>query len=127
MSPLFKKQHLTFRNILFYSGLVIILSGFVLYVLFQARFLIIGPQITITSANPNENNPRVVTLTGSAKNITHMTLNGRQIFTDLSGNFTEALILENGYTVATLHAVDRYGRTTNVDKAFVYTSKSEHN
>lgn len=93
---------------------------FVGYVLFQARFIIEGPQITLTSNNPVVNQGRVVTLAGQARNITRMTLNGRQIYTDKYGNFKEALVLENGYTIMTLQAEDRYGRTTTLSRSFVH-------
>ena len=49
-----------------------------------------------------------------------LTLNDREIYTDKNGVFTEALVLENGYTVATLTAHDRYGRTQELTETFVY-------
>jgi len=94
------------------------------YVLFQARFIIVGPIIIVTSDLPIKQNERTVTLTGTAQNITHLWLNERPIFTDEAGNFKEALVLENGYTVATLKAKDRFGRETLVEQVFVFTPKS---
>lgn len=106
-------------------GFVASLTGFMIfYVLFQARHLIIGPQIILTGDVPIHTNERSVTLIGSTNNISHLWLNDRPIYTDPSGNFKEALILENGYTIATLKAVDRYGRTTTLTREFVYTPAS---
>jgi hypothetical protein len=103
----------------------IVLVGLITsYVIFQARFLITGPQIILAGEIPTENNSRSITLEGTAFNITHLWLNDRQIFTDESGHFEEALILENGYTIATLRAKDRYGRETRVERSFVYTPAS---
>ena len=34
--------------------------------------------------------------------------------------FSEAVVLENGYTVVTLRAEDRYGRSRIIEKSFVY-------
>jgi hypothetical protein len=65
-----------------------------------------------------------VTLRGHARNITHITLNGRPIFTDQAGYFQEAMMLENGYTIATIAATDRYGRTTAVSREFVFLPAS---
>ena len=96
----------------------------VLYVFFQARFLITGPQIVLAHEPTTQHNDRVLQLEGSAYNITHLWLNDRQIFTDEEGNFTEALVLENGYTITTLRAKDRYGRETTVVRSFVYTPAS---
>jgi hypothetical protein len=94
------------------------------YVTFQARFLISGPQITITDQAKQLQNGRQVYLTGDAFNISHLWLNDRQIYTDAQGSFKEALVLENGYTVATLRAEDRYGRETKVSQTFVYVPAS---
>ncbi len=105
--------------------LVIVLLGLsVLYVLFQARFLITGPQIVLANEPGTQHNERVLSLEGEAFNITHLWLNDRQIFTDKEGNFKEALVLENGYTITTLRAKDRYGRETSVVRSYVYTPAS---
>ncbi len=104
------------------GGLAVLLL--VSYVVFQARFLIAGPRITLTAEQPSVQNSQTVSLSGIARNITKITLNGRQIFTDPAGYFSEALVLENGYTIATIQAVDRYGRETEVVRPFVYTPTS---
>ncbi len=113
-----------FRSILIFVGSIALLVVVGAYVLFQARFLIAGPQIFLVNGPPIHNNTRVIKLTGTAYNITHLWLNDRPIYTDEAGHFTEALVLENGYTVATLRAKDRYGRETRVERAFVYTPAS---
>jgi hypothetical protein len=96
----------------------------VLYILWQARFLIAGPQIVLAFEPERVHNERIVTLEGMALNITSLSLNGRQIFTDPTGHFKEALVLENGYTIATLAATDRYGRVTKLERPFMYTPAS---
>lgn len=95
-----------------------------MYVLFQARFLIGGPQIVLSKELPITQNERQIFLSGGAHNISRLWLNDRPIFTDIKGNFNEALVLENGYTVATLRAEDRYGRETTITRNFVYTPAS---
>lgn len=115
---------ITFKQILKY---VIILLGTVMlsiYIVFQARFMIQGPRLILTNEPNQVENTRVVTISGSAYNIAKISLNDRQIFTDKSGYFSEALVLENGYTIATIKAVDRYGRETQVVRSFVYTPTS---
>lgn len=95
-----------------------------LYVLFQARYVLTGPQIIMSDVPNPVQNARVVTLTGTAFNISRLWLNDRSIFTNPSGDFAEALVLENGYTIATLRAEDRYGRTTTTELPFVYVPAS---
>jgi hypothetical protein len=113
-----------FRTILIALGSLILFGLICTYIVFQARFLIAGPQIVLEAEPAIQNNTRTISLVGTAQNITHLWLNDRPIFTDESGRFTEALVLENGYTVATLRAKDRFGRETRVERPFVYTPAS---
>lgn len=115
---------LELRNVLKIVGIALLLTLIISYVIFQARFLITGPQINLTNEPETQHNERIITLTGSAHNITHLWLNDRPIFTDENGNFEEALILENGYTITTLRASDRYGREAKLERSFVYTPAS---
>ncbi len=110
-----------FRTWLYYGFLLVLGLLFVGYAVFQARFLLAGPEITFTTTMATVQTERLIHLEGTATNIVKLTLNGREIYTDKNGNFKEALILENGYTIATLEAYDRYGRTESVIKNFVYT------
>lgn len=94
------------------------------YVIFQARFLITGPQLEMVAADSQVVNQRQITLAGSAFNISRLWLNDRPIFTDAQGHFSEALVLENGYTITTVRAEDRYGRETTVQRTYVYVPAS---
>ena len=120
MSPIIYKT-ITFRGVLYYTALTISGCLFVGYALFQARFILAGPQVAFSNEPSVVQEERLINLEGTAKNIVRMTLNGRQIYTDKNGYFKEALILENGYTVATLQAYDRYGTERSYTKEFVYT------
>lgn len=120
MSPLITTTGITFRTFLFYLLTLIGILLFIGYVLFQARFILEGPQIILTNQDSVVQTTALVHIEGHARNIVRMTLNGRQIYTDTTGNFNEALVLENGYTIATLQAEDRYGRTTILTQEFVY-------
>ena len=113
-----------FRSLIKASLVLIGIGALLVYVTYQARFLITGPQITMTADLEMRQNTRQVELQGTATNISHLQLNGRPIFTDPDGRFTTAVILENGYTVTTLTAEDRYGRTTTVTRTFVYSPSS---
>ncbi len=112
------------RDILKVIGAIIAIGLFATYLTFQARFLIAGPQLVLEVEPPVNNTTRVIELTGSAENITHLWLNDRPIFTDEKGHFKEDLVLENGYTITTLRAKDRYGRETEIVRSFVYTPAS---
>lgn len=111
---------LTLRRFLGWSLSALCIGATLAYLVFQARFLITGPLITVTSESNGVYNTRVVPLSGTTHNIARLWLNDRPIFTDEAGNFNEALVLENGYTIATLRAEDRYGRTTRVEREFMF-------
>jgi hypothetical protein len=112
------------RYILKIIGVVLAIVIFCSYLIFQARFLIAGPKLTLDHEPTVNNTARVIELSGTANNITYLWLNDRQIFTDEKGHFKEALVLENGYTITTLRAKDRYGRETEIVRSFVYTPAS---
>ncbi len=115
---------ISFRQILIYGTMTLGVCILLGYLVFQARFLIQGPRITLTDEPASVQNERIVTISGHARNISKITINDRPMFTDKAGYFTEALVLENGYTIATIAATDRYGRETQVVRPFVYTPLS---
>lgn len=124
MSSETKLARIEFRTILLIIISLSVICLIVGYIFFQARFLLAGPQITLIDEPAVEHNKRTIYLSGVAHNITHLWLNDRPIYTDQAGDFKEALVLENGYTITTLRARDRFGRETRVERAFVYTPAS---
>mgnify|MGYP005867130801 CR=1 FL=1 len=121
MSPLFAKHSsISLRMILFgllFTLLTLLLLGYIGY---QARFFLLGPQITIVEAPASPSTDRVVEIEGTAKNIVGITLNGREIFTDPGGNFRERVVLQQGLNTITIEAIDRFDRSTRVHKEYVY-------
>lgn len=97
-------------------GALLVLS----YITFQARLFIAGPQITLTTEPGVVHSERAVVLEGVAQNITEIRVNGRAINTDEQGVFREPVVLENGYTMVSISAKDRYGRETKLTRDFVY-------
>ncbi len=114
------QDRIQFRDIVRGGIISVVIFLVIIYILFQARFLVVGPQIFLVEELPLRQNDRVITLTGTANNISHIWLNGRPIFTDPQGDFTTDVVLENGYTVTKLEAEDRYGRRTSLTREFVY-------
>lgn len=85
----------------------------VAYSAYQARFLILGPQVIIESHSDGVvvGEPLVL-LEGRARNISVISLNDRQIFVDENGRWSEKLIVSKGTSIMTLKARDRLGRET---------------
>lgn len=80
-----------------------------------------GPTITILSPkNGTTVNESLIEIQGFAEHISHITLNGRQIFTTEEGIFDEQLLLAYGYNIITLTAQDRFERTITKTLELVY-------
>ena len=89
------------------------------YGLFEARRLLQGPEITITSpAAGSATSSTLVTIEGTAQNISFLTINDAPAYTDASGKFALTLSPPAGYTVFTVAAVDRFGRRAAKQVAF---------
>lgn len=90
------------------AGIVLIIAG---YGLFQARRLLQGPVITITSPKNGSiiQNNSLLEIKGIAKNIKEISLNDRSIFIDEQGNFKEKLLLFPGYNIIKVEAKDKFG------------------
>jgi hypothetical protein len=94
------------RAIVFILGALLIGYG-----LFEARRLLEGPVITITSPlNGSATSTTVLTITGVAQNIAFLTIDDRRAFTDESGHFSLTFSPPPGYTSITVAATDRFGR-----------------
>lgn len=84
---------------------------FAAYCFFQARALILGPRITITSPQDGAVvSGSLITLEGRARDAAWISLNGAQIYTDEEGYFSEKLILSPGVSIMTVRVRDRFGR-----------------
>ncbi len=85
----------------------------IIYSLFQASKILSGPIIEIdTPQNGATYNQTLIELTGKARNIAHLNLNGRPIFTDKEGYFKEKLLLSSGLNIIKLDGVDKFKAQT---------------
>lgn len=120
MSPIRTSRFTLHRTILISSVVLVGALAILGYVVFQARFLIEGPLVSLMPEPAIVQHERQVTIEGIAKNITAITLNGRPIVTNEVGEFKEPVVLENGYTVVRIDARDRFGREVSLEQPFVY-------
>jgi len=81
------------------------------YVIFQARNFILGPRLEITSPKNGETvaGP-IIEVAGTARNVSFITLNDRQIFVNDEGKFKESLLPSAGLVILKLVGKDRFGR-----------------
>lgn len=124
MAPI-RIQSFIMPKILTAVFVLLLLAAAAWYFLFQARYILSGPEITLLNKPDVVQSERQIMLRGLAKNITELYLNGRAIVTNEDGLFSENIILENGYSIVRIDAVDLYGRETHVEWPFVYKPEEE--
>lgn len=124
-TPLNTRTSFPLRNVLLVGCSVILTLVLLAYLGYQARFLIMGPHITLLETGRSPTNEPVAALVGEAENITYLTLNGRPIFTDQHGVFNETLVLNQGYNLITIVARDRYGREQTITQEYVRTPRND--
>ena len=93
-------------------GIISCVSLFVIIGVFsyaKMSFLIKGVKIEATIQKQDDASLAVVK--GVAAKATHLTLNGREIFIDKDGNFSEAVAMLPGFSIITLDAKDKFGKT----------------
>ena len=92
-----------------------------IYALFQARFLILGPLVYIDRpANGELASENVIMVEGRAQNIAYISMNGRPIFIDSDGKWSEKYVVSNGVNIIKIEAKDRFGRRTEKEVTVVY-------
>ncbi len=100
---------------------ILLLLGILGYTYFQMQNLVSGPIITVSTPQDGEEfSSSIVEIVGTAKNISSISLNDRQIYINESGVFKEKFILSKGYNVVTVQAEDRFGIETKKVLMLVY-------
>ena len=82
------------------------------YGLFRAYPLIMGPSISITNLQDGDTVASTTfAISGTVLRAKDITLQGKHIAIDDEGNFTETLVASPPYTILVLVATDKYGAT----------------
>ena len=95
-------------------GAATLLATFVFgYAYFRAKDFLRGPVLEIaTPTNGQMLGAAFVSISGTTKNVSSLSLDGKKIFTDENGNWKEQLLLAPGYNIIEARAEDRFGRET---------------
>lgn len=111
--------------------LLVVLVIFIIigYTYYRTKDFISGPIITILSpVNGSTLSNTLIEIKGTAKNISYISINDRQIFTDEAGFFVEKLLLYPGYNIISIKASDKFERNIEKTLELIYkdeTSKSD--
>lgn len=90
------------------------------YAYYEARGLLFGPSIAVTSQLTETHEP-FVTIRGQADRISSLSMNGKKIAVTENGAFEEPYLLSPGYNRIVLDANDKYGRASRQAIEIVYT------
>jgi hypothetical protein len=85
-------------------------------------FLLRGVQISAVISKTNTS--PLIEIEGKAKNATYITLNGREIFIDRDGTFSEHVALLPGLSVLTINAEDKFGNVREKTLEVIYKETS---
>ena len=109
------------KNIKWWIGTVSFLMLFIgigIFSYMKMDFLFHGVQIS-AKIDKGGTSP-LVEVSGNAKNAKVLTLNGREIFIDKDGSFTESIALLPGFSVLTIDAKDKFGNSNEKKMQVVY-------
>lgn len=100
------------KNIKWWIGRLSCLTLFAIIIIFgyeKMSFIVNGVEIKATLEK--KENSSLVVIKGTAEKATYITLNGREIFIDKNGNFSEIISILPGFSIITLNARDKFGKT----------------
>lgn len=100
---------------------IILLIIVLVYIVFNSRILIEGPQITIhTPVDGASFENKIVKIEGLAENTSFISINDRSITIDEENRFSETLLLIPGYNIITIRAKDKFEREIIEKMNFFY-------
>lgn len=105
------------KNIKWWIGIisgVVLFTAIGVFAYMKMSFILKG--VVIEAKIEREDNLPLVKVVGNAKSASFLSLNGREIFIDKQGNFSEYVSLLPGYSIITIDAKDKLGN--NKEKRF---------
>ncbi len=99
------------KNIKWWLGLtsgVLLFSIIATFAYMKTSFLFKGVQLE--AKIERNDNSSVATITGKAANATFVSLNGREIYINENGDFSEPIALMPGFSVITINTQDKFGK-----------------
>ncbi|MCX6753812.1 MAG: hypothetical protein NTV03_02020 [Candidatus Nomurabacteria bacterium] len=113
------------KNIKWWLGVASCVALFAIIGVFsyyKMSFVLNGVQI-VASIEHNDNTSLAV-ISGKAQNATYISLNGREIYIDKDGSFSEKIALIPGFSVITIDAMDKFGKSKEKTFQLVYKEGS---
>ncbi|MES2314519.1 MAG: hypothetical protein V4524_01095 [Patescibacteria group bacterium] len=94
------------------SAITLVAVIIIVYAFFRSLNYIHGPEINIFQPiDGSALASSTVTIIGQATRVNSLSMNGKTVFIDESGNFKETLLVFPGMNIITFTAHDQFGRT----------------
>ncbi|OGZ08431.1 MAG: hypothetical protein A3C93_01435 [Candidatus Lloydbacteria bacterium RIFCSPHIGHO2_02_FULL_54_17] len=114
-------MHLGQKKLFAALSVGIFVGVIIFYSYLQSRAIIAGPKIIVDwPKSGSVATTSLVTVLGTIAHANEVTLQGRPIFIDLDGRFSEQLLLMEGYNIIELTAKDIEGRMDKKTIELVY-------
>lgn len=114
------------KDIKWWIGAIACFSLFAVIGIFSYKkmsFIFNGVKIEVKMEQ--KENSSLATIIGTAKNAKYIALNGREIFIDKEGNFSEIISILPGFSIITLNAKDKFGKTAEKNFKIVTEKNAE--
>lgn len=100
-----------------------LVAGFVGLVLYNIKDMLFGAPFTVvTAADGSTVDSSYLPITGIAKHAKQITINGRPISIDRQGNFSDGVILSQGYNIVEVAERDQFGKEKKETRHIVASS-----
>jgi len=100
------------KNMKWWIGIISCATLFFIIAIFgyeKMCFLFKGVEIEATMEK--QNNSSLAEIKGNASKAVYLSLNGREIFIEKNGDFSESISMLPGFSIVTLNAKDKFGKT----------------
>jgi len=109
------------KKIVKIASLSVFFLFMIVFAFINSRELLFGVKIkNVNIVDGSKITTNTIDITGTAKNAINLTLNGREISIDKSGNFDETIALSAGYNIVTIRARDKFGNVDEKDYKLIY-------
>ncbi|MFA5831193.1 MAG: hypothetical protein WC878_05180 [Candidatus Paceibacterota bacterium] len=122
--PLLLMMKTNLKKIIGISAVTILSVTVLGYSYFRTKDFLKGPVLEISAPKNGEIfDTALIKISGASKNLAFLNLDGRKIFTDKEGNWSEKLLLQPGLNIIEIQATDRFGREVKRTRQVVYTEE----
>ncbi len=118
---LIKNRNINWWISIFLFTCLILIIGVFSYM--KVDFLFRGVDIKATIVSTK--NSSIIQIDGNAKNSVYLSLDGREIFIDKAGNFSENIGLLPGLSIISLKAKDRFGKISKKNFKIIFNKDTK--